>query len=414
MATVLSSIFDQCYERALRHHQGVDATPSARELASEGGGLVGLKVLETATVLAGPAVGMFMAECGARVLKLEPPGGDVTRQWVLPNEQASRGRSAYFCAVNWGKVSLVADLRKEDDQMQFRELVKEADLLITNNLPDQERSLGLSWSVLHAINPRLIVGRINGYGTGSHRPGYDSIVQAETGFVSMNGPRGGPGHKMPVAMMDVMAAHQLKEGILLALIERMNTGMGKEVTVSLMDAGLASLTNQATNWWMGGHLPEPMGSEHPNIVPYGSSFACADGLPLILAVGSDRQFARLCEVLGWAMNPDWATLSGRHQHKEALLGALASAFSRLDCATWLEMLEEAHIPAGAVRGVHEALRTTHAHRLHLHEPGPHDSGQYDPGLHGLRTAVFVQGTGIPLGPPPPFEAELTLGIRRNV
>ncbi|MFM7380349.1 MAG: CoA transferase, partial [Bacteroidota bacterium] len=162
-----------------------------------------------------------------------------------------------------------------------------------------------------------------------------------------------------------------------------------------------------------------MGSEHPNIVPYGSSFACADGLPLTLAVGSDRQFARLCEVLGWAMNPDWATLSGRHQHKEALLGALASAFSQRDCATWLEMLEEAQIPAGAVRGVHEALRTAQAHRLHLHEPvqydpGLHDSGQHDPGLHGLRTAVFVPGTGIPLGPPPPFDAELTLGIRRNV
>nr|MBM3931723.1 hypothetical protein [Sphingomonadales bacterium] len=151
----------------------------------------------------------------------------------------------------------------------------------------------------------------------------------------------------------------------------------------------------------------------------GSSFACADGLPLTLAVGSDRQFARLCEVLGWAMNPDWTTLSGRHQHKEALLGALASAFIQRDCATWLEMLEEAHIPAGAVRGVHEALQTPQAHRLHLHdpaqhEPGPHDSGQHDPGLHGLRTAVFVPGKGIPLGPPPPFDAELTLKIRRNV
>ncbi len=399
MVTVPSSIFDRCYERALAYNQGADAKPSAREVLPEGGGLAGLKVLETATVLAGPAVGMFLAECGAKVLKLEPPGGDVTRQWVLPNEQASMGRSAYFCAVNWGKASLVADLRNQDDQMQFRELVKEADLLITNNLPDQEQNLGLSWPVLHAINPRLIVGRINGYGTGSHRPGYDSIVQAETGFVSMNGPRGGPGHKMPVALMDVIAAHQLKEGLLLALIERMNTGMGKEVTVSLMDAGLASLTNQATNWWMGGHLPEPMGSEHPNIVPYGSSFACADGQLITLAVGSDQQFARLCEALGWRINPDWATLSGRHRNKETLLNALASAFVQRDCATLLEVLEAAQIPAGVVRGVSEALLTPHALRLHLHNQG----------LHGLRTAVFVQGKGNALLPPPPFQADFTVG-----
>jgi crotonobetainyl-CoA:carnitine CoA-transferase CaiB-like acyl-CoA transferase len=341
---------------------------------------------------------MFLAECGARVLKLEPPGGDITRRWILANELPTMGRSAYFCAVNWGKTSLVADLRDHEHQLRFRALIREVDILITNNLPHQEEDLELEWPGLHALNPRLIVGRINGYGKDSHRPGYDSIVQAESGFVSMNGPQGGPGHKMPVALMDVMAAHHLKEGLLLALIERMGHGMGKEVTVSLMDAGLASLTNQATNWWMGGHLPEPMGSEHPNIVPYGSTFACADRRQIALAVGSDAQFARLCKVLEWGMNPEWATLSGRHQHKEALLSALASAFIRQDCTTWLRALETAQIPAGAVRGVNEALMTPEALRLHLH----------DQGLHGLRTAVFVPGSGEDILPPPPFHSGLSL------
>ncbi|MBM3936096.1 MAG: CoA transferase [Sphingomonadales bacterium] len=400
MATVPSSIFDRCYEKALEHNQGADATPSVREALPEGGGLVGLKVLETATVLAGPAVGMFLAECGARVLKLEPPGGDVTRQWVLPNERASMERSAYFCSVNWGKVSLVADLRNNEHQMRFHELIKESDILITNNLPNQEQDLGLSWSVLHAINPRLIVGRINGYGTGSHRPGYDSIVQAESGFVSMNGPVGGPGHKMPVALMDIIAAHQLKEGLLLALIERINDGLGKEVTVSLMDAGLASLTNQATNWWMGGHIPQPVGSEHPNIIPYGSIFTCADGQQITLAVGNDAQFDRLCGVLGWVIIPDWATLNGRHQHKEALITALASAFVKQDCATWLTALEVARVPAGTVQRVDEALQTPQALRLHLHSKG----------LHGLRTAVFMSESGNAILPPPPFNPDLTLTL----
>lgn len=394
MAMDPSSIFDRCYEIALG---GISIGKSHNNTRGTGG-LAGLRVLETATVLAGPAVGMFLAECGAKVLKLEPPSGDVTRQWILANEQATLGRSAYFCSVNWGKVSMIVDLRNNDHINRFHELVHEADILITNNLPGQEKPLGLDWTSLSQRNPRLIVGRINGYGKESNRPGYDSIVQAESGFVSMNGPVGGPGHKMPVAFMDLMAAHQLKEGILLALIERMGHGLGKEVIVSLMDAGLASLTNQATNWWMGDHLPQPLGSEHPNIVPYGSSFACADGKQITLAIGNDAQFARLCEVLQWEMNPDWATLTGRHRHKAALLTALSEAFVQQDRPTWLVALSSAKVPAGAVHGVDEALQTPQALRLHLQSEG----------LHGLRTAVFVPDSGNSLLPPPLFNPEITV------
>jgi crotonobetainyl-CoA:carnitine CoA-transferase CaiB-like acyl-CoA transferase len=197
MATDPSSIFDRCYERALsaghpaeshtdqsaESHTGHPADHSAERGAATktGGVLAGLRVLETATVLAGPAVGMFLAECGARVLKLEPPTGDVTRQWTLPEENPSQGRSAYFCSVNWGKASLQSHLNEPDEQAVFRLLLAEADLLISNNLPHQEKDLGLDWEVLHALNPRLIAARINGYGSSSSRPGYDSLVQAESG-----------------------------------------------------------------------------------------------------------------------------------------------------------------------------------------------------------------------------------------
>lgn len=424
MATDPSSIFDRCYEMAIsaghpaESHTGHPAEshtehpaghPAERGVAPKTGGvLAGLRVLETATVLAGPAVGMFLAECGARVLKLEPPTGDVTRQWTLPEENPSQGRSAYFCSVNWGKASLQSHLNDPDEQAVFRLLLAEADLLISNNLPHQEKSLGLDWETLHALNPRLIAARINGYGPSSSRPGYDSLIQAESGYVSMNGPMGGPGHKMPVALMDVLAAHQLKEALLLALLQRGQDGLGREVRVSLLDAGLASLSNQATNWWMGGVEARPMGSEHPNIVPYGSTFRCHDGLCLTLAVGNNAQFEQACKALQIQPEPAWASPSGRLLDKVNLLGRLQDGFARQGRAHWLEVLEAHRVPAAPVNDLSQALASPAALRLQLRD-GP---------LYGLRTAVFegVNGPNPPqnMAPPPVFPQHSLADMARTL
>jgi len=387
MVTDRSCIFDWCYHEAL----GSDSIGSRRE---KSGALAGLRVLETATVLAGPAVGMFLAECGASVLKLEPLTGDVTRHWTLAHEVPTQGQSAYFCSVNWGKASLLSALNRPEERSVLHRLISEADILITNNLPRQEKELGLDWPTLHSINPRLLVGRINGYGGESSRPGYDSLVQAESGYVSMNGPLGGPGHKMPVALMDVLAAHQLKEGLLLGLLQRASNGQGREVRVSLLDAGLASLSNQATNWWMGGVEAVPMGSEHPNIVPYGSTFSCRDGLWLTLAVGNNTQFEAACATLNVLPQPQWSSPAGRLQDKTNLLALLQNRFALNDRAHWLQALETNRVPAAPVHSLSEALALPAALRLKLSEGG----------LSGLRTAVFegVNGNPWPLTPPPTF------------
>lgn len=397
MVTDPSCIFDWCYQKALG-----DTTNATHPEKS--GALDGLRVLETATVLAGPAVGMFLAECGARVLKLEPLTGDVTRQWTLAHEAPAHGQSAYFCSVNWGKASLLSALDRQNERDILHRLITEADILITNNLPRQEKALGLDWETLHAINPRLLVGRINGYGAESSRPGYDSLVQAESGYVSMNGPHGGPGHKMPVALMDVLAAHQLKEGLLLGLLQRGTHGLGREIRVSLLDSGLASLSNQATNWWMGGVEAVPMGSEHPNIVPYGSTFCCRDGQWLTLAVGNNTQFEAACDTLQLELQAQWATPSGRLQDKTNLLAHLQKRFSLEDRAHWLHALEANRVPAAPVNSLSQALEQPAALRLKLSEGG----------LNGLRTAVFegVNESPLPMKPPPPLPV-LTLSEAAN-
>ena len=259
--------------------------------------LQGLKILELANVLAGPAVGQFFAELGAEVLKVEAPGGDVTRSWRLPNEQPSEGRSAYFCAANWGKKSKVLDLRTSEGRAALEPLLAETDVLLTSYKAGDAARFGLDAKELLETYPRLVIGEISGYGAIDARVGYDAIVQAEAGFTYLNGNNPADYHKMPVALVDLLAAHQLKQGLLLALWQRDRTGKGSVVRVNLLDAALASLANQATNYLVGGVVPQPMGSEHPNIVPYGSIYRTADGAGVVLAVGTDKQFAALTQLL---------------------------------------------------------------------------------------------------------------------
>jgi crotonobetainyl-CoA:carnitine CoA-transferase CaiB-like acyl-CoA transferase len=220
-----------------------------------------LTVIELASVLAGPAVGMFLAELGAKVIKIEnPDGGDVTRQWKLPSEDGQSEVSAYFSSVNYGKQYQSINLKTTEGKQAVLNLMATADIVLTNFKSGDDIKLGLDYETLNALNPKLIYACITGFGPNDSRTAFDVVLQAEAGLMYMNGaPESGP-IKWPVAVIDLMAAHQLKEGILLALLQRERHGLGAKVSVSLYDAAIASLANQATNWLMAGHIPQRLGS----------------------------------------------------------------------------------------------------------------------------------------------------------
>ncbi|MCA6404114.1 MAG: CoA transferase, partial [Cytophagales bacterium] len=258
-----------------------------------------LKVLELASVLAGPSVGQFFAELGAAVIKVEnlKTGGDVTRSWKGMGEQTDE-RSAYFCSCNWGKKSIAVDLSTVEGKQIVKELAKRSDIIIASYKPGDAEKLGVSYQQLSMNNDQLIYGQITGYGSDDDRVGYDAVIQAESGFMDLNGEKDGQPTKMPVALIDVLAAHQLKEGLLLALLKKERSGVGSLVEVSLIQSALSSLANQATNWLVAKKLPTRQGSSHPNIAPYGDSFLTKDGKRVLLAIGNDRQFKDLIAVLG--------------------------------------------------------------------------------------------------------------------
>lgn len=320
-----------------------------------------LKIIELAGVLAGPSVGMFFAELGALVVKVENPlsGGDVTRSWRLPTEDAQASVSAYYCAANWGKKVLFANLQQPYDRQLIYDQLSDADLVIVNFKQGDDVKLGMDYATLSALNPRLIYAEITAFGSDqATRTAYDVVLQAESGLLYMTGEPDRPPVKMPVAMIDLLAAHQLKEGILLALWRREINGKGCRVSVSLFDAAIASLANQATNWLMAGHIPQRIGTLHPNIAPYGDMFACANDKWIVLAVGSDRQFVHLCLALQQPQIADdsrFARNIDRVQHRLVLQALLAPLFASLERDDILAQLHRLQVPAGALRTLPEVF-----------------------------------------------------------
>jgi crotonobetainyl-CoA:carnitine CoA-transferase CaiB-like acyl-CoA transferase len=371
-----------------------------------------LLVLELASVLAGPSVGQFFAELGATVIKIENPrtNGDVTRRWRAPTatDEAADDRSAYFCCCNHGKQSIALDLSTNDGQALLHELVRTADVVLASYRPGTAEALGADYDTLSGVNPNLIYGHVTGYGPDRARAGYDAVVQAESGFMHMNGPADGAPTKLPVALMDVLAAHQLKEGLLVALLRRERGGDGAYVPVSLIQAAVSGLANQATTWLVAGHNPQRMGSAHPNIAPYGTPYDTADGPPIVLAVGTDRQFAALCDVLdrpALADDPRFATNARRVEHREALTRVLDDRFAHLETEPLLNALHNRNIPAGIVNDVPAVFDQPTAQKMVLdREEGP----------AGLRQTAFPHpDDDAPSLAPPPHYAEHTSSILRE-
>lgn len=322
--------------------------------------LKNIRVIELASVLAAPSVGQFLAELGAEVIKIENPltQGDVTRSWKLASENPETTVSAYFSSVNWGKTSVCLNIQEKIDLERLYKMVEQADIVLASYKPQDAEKLGVDYQTLSKINSKIIYGHITGYGNDFGKVGYDAIIQAEAGFMFMNGEPDSPPTKMPVALVDVLAGHQLKEGILLALLGRMQTGEGAYVEVSLFDSAVSALVNQATNWLNAGHTPVRMGSEHPNIVPYGSIFTTKDEKLITLAVGTDKHFAMLCDLLDiseLAISEKFATNAQRVKNRKELLPILKEKIALWDKNTFLERLEKLKIPAGGINTMPEVF-----------------------------------------------------------
>lgn len=331
----------------------------------------GLKILDLSTVLAGPSVATFFAELGAQVIKVENPRvPDVTRSWKLPSEDPTAKVSAYFSSINYNKSYLQLNLLSEADRQEIERLIKASDVMITNFKHGDADKFNLNWKDVSNLNPRLILAQLSGYSSQPERVAYDVVLQAETGFMFMNGtPDSGP-VKMPVAMVDVLAAHQLKEGILSALLLREKTGKGALVDCSLEKAALASLVNQSSNYLMTGHVPQRLGSLHPNIAPYGETFTCSDGKTLVLAIGSDKQFEQLCILLGLpelTVDPRFFSNTQRVMNRKELAEILGLVFSSARGEDWIEKMHSLHLPAGLVKNMAEVLAGAAAQAMVLTE-----------------------------------------------
>ncbi len=315
----------------------------------------GLKIIDLSTVLAGPSVASFFAEMGAEVMKLESPLGDVTRSWFANGEDQSE-TSAYFNAVNHNKSIIQIDLQTERDR--FLKLISNAQILISNFKFGDEEKFHITEDVIRSVNPNIIIAKIQGFEIDKHRVAYDVVLQAETGFMAINGETNSLPLKMPVALMDVLAAHQLKEGILCALIQQIKTGKGCTVTCSLEMAGIASLMNQGSIYLKSGIIPKAMGSLHPTICPYGEIIQFKDGVHIVLAVGSNRQFEDLCQVLEIPELPNidtFKTNAQRVSHRIELISILQTAARNLNSQEIIQQLHEKQVPIGQIKKMNEVI-----------------------------------------------------------
>jgi formyl-CoA transferase len=318
--------------------------------------LQGIRVLDLSRVLAGPYCTMVLGDLGADVIKVEPPEGDETRGWGPP---FAGGESAYYLCVNRNKRDIVINLKTQEGRDNLRELALQSDVFVENFRPGTLEKFGLDYETLHALNPKLIYCSITGFGqTGSmkDKPGYDFMIQALGGLMSITGEPEGEPMKTGVAVVDLFAGQNAIIAILAALQARALTGRGQHLDIALFDSQLGWLANVASNYLISGQLPKRHGNAHPNIVPY-QSFQASDGW-FAIAVGNDRQFERLCETLerpDLGRNEKFAANAGRVQNREELIPLLISIFKARSVSEWLKNLEEAEIPCGPINNFEQVF-----------------------------------------------------------
>jgi len=311
--------------------------------------LNGIRVLDLSRVLAGPYCTMVLGDLGADVIKVESPEGDETRGWGPP---FAEGESAYYLCVNRNKRSIVVDFKTDGGRVILHGLIKQSDVLVENFRPGTLARFSLDFESVSVINPNLIYCSITGFGqTGPlhDRPGYDFMIQAMGGLMSITGEPDGEPMKVGVAVADLFAGQNAVIAILAALQARRETGRGQQLDISLFDSQLGMLANVASNYLISGNLPKRYGNAHANIVPY-QSFQASDAW-FVVAVGNDKQFERLCRVIGkWELADDarFSLNSERVENRDELIAILKPIFLRRTSGEWLSALESVGIPCGPI------------------------------------------------------------------
>lgn len=338
----------------------------------EAGPLAGLRVLDLSRVLSGPFATMHLADMGADVVKVEPPGGDETRRFGPPFVEGERGReSVYFLSINRGKRSVELDLKQPEQRRRLVDLACAADVLVSNFRPGVLERLELGAGTLLERNPRLVLCRISGFGPHSARPGYDNVVQALSGVPAMTGPPAGEPYKCGASIADLVAGHNAVQAILAALLQRERTGRGCVVDVGMLDGMLDLLVYHVTGELSAGYSPRRWGNAHPSVHPL-RTYATADG-HLAVAVGNDPLFARLCQALDLpqlASDPRFRTNPDRVRNRQVLDGVLEPAFAARPTDAHLARMEPLGVPCGPVRSVPQAL----AEASLLEHPHPQGGG----------------------------------------
>lgn len=386
--------------------------------------LADIKVLDISRVLAGPWCGQMLADMGADVIKVERPvSGDDTRHWGPPWLSGS-SESAYYLCANRGKRSVTVDMATAEGQALIKQLAAQSDVLLENFKVGGLKRYGLDYASLKTLNPRLIYCSITGFGQESpyaHRAGYDFMIQAMGGIMSLTGkpdhePGGGP-VKSGVAFTDIFTGLYAANAVLAALYQRRDSNVGCHIDMALMDVQVGVLANQALNYLTSGHVPERMGNAHPNIVPY-QAFATADG-HMIVAVGNDEQFKRFCHVIdqpNLPLDARFATNGARVKHREELLPAIAAALATQKTDTWLTAFENVGVPCGPINTLDRVFDDPHVKARGLKQTLPHhQAGQVDLVANPIR----INGESISAQTAPPSLGEHThqvldeLGITRE-
>ncbi|MET1115687.1 MAG: CoA transferase [Comamonas sp.] len=377
--------------------------------SARSGALQGLRVVDLTRVLAGPLCTQILADHGAEVTKIEPPAGDETRRLGPPYTPSQQ--SAYFAALNRGKQSICLDLSSPEGQQVLHGLLLDADVLIENFVPGTLARWGLDYdAVLAPRYPRLVLCSISGFGADGPLgglPGYDAVLQAACGIMSVNGSADSGATKIGIPVVDHLTGYVALSGILMALQARARDGLGQHVEATLYDTAISLLLPHGANWLCSGELPAPLGSAHPNIVPY-DKFQAADGA-LFIGILNDAQFARFCRAMGrpeLATDPRFADNTQRLAHREALYAVIGAAIATHSAQVWADTLMQVGVPAAAVNSVAQALDHPHtAHRQMLVRRGSYT---------GIRSPVRLMGTpAVPGAAPPQLDQDRAQILARS-
>ena len=381
---------------------------SAEAVAQPGGPLEGLLVADFSRILAGPYASMLLADMGATVVKVESPGGDDTRTWLPP----VRGDvSTYFLGVNRGKRSVALDLKDETDAGLARELARRADIVLENFKPGGLARFGLDYDSVAADNPGVVYASISGFGSGGGAalPGYDLIVQAISGLMSLTGDPDGPPYRAGISVFDVMSGMQATIGILAALQHRNRAGVGQHVEVNLLSTALSGLVNHSSAYVAGGTVPYRMGNSHPSLFPY-EPLPAGDG-DLIITAGNDGQFARLCKVLGvpeLVDDPRFAHNQDRTANRDQLRPLLVERLRTRPKMEWFRELLDAGVACGPINTVDEGV----AFATELGLDPVVTVGDGDAAVPSIRNPITFSATPARYELPPPALDEHGVELRK--